>query len=170
MSNFSSWHLAGRIGKAHGLKGQCFVHGTDRLVDEGAYKALVGDSEETRSPMTLYFNVSSRKRNILRIEGVRDRTGIEALYNKSIWLPPIGLDVWLGYAVVDDQQVSLGVISSWSDFGAAPFFSIHDATENQSLDIPITDAYFGLPLAAKSDGLLQLKVSKDHFAGLWSEL
>ena len=160
------WLLAGKIGKAHGLKGQCFVHGTDRLIAEGQYAALVGLDEATRVPMTVQYKVSSRQRNIVSIKGIADRTGIDALYHQYIWLPPTGLDVWIGYPIVDCHQVLLGVIIGWEDFGASPMFTVHDATAGRTVAIALTADSFVLPLASVGD-VLQLKVPKDHFADLW---
>ncbi|MDQ8701847.1 ribosome maturation factor RimM [Streptomyces sp. LHD-70] len=74
--------VVGRIGRAHGIKGEVTVEvRTDEPELRLAPGAVLATDPATTGPLTIATGRVHSGRLLLRFEGVRDRTGAEALRN-----------------------------------------------------------------------------------------
>jgi 16S rRNA processing protein RimM len=110
----STTHLeVGRVGKAHGLKGEVFVTlSTNRVerLDPGA--TLLADDR----PLEVLWARPQQNRYVVAFVGVDDREGAEALRGATLWAEPIDDPdaLWVhelvGVEVVDVDGNSVGTV------------------------------------------------------------
>jgi 16S rRNA processing protein RimM len=102
----------GRIGRAHGVKGQVYVSLiTDRIERVAAGARLLAGSQW----LTVVESRQQQQRWLVRFEGVDDRTAAEKLTNSILLAEPLADDsdaLWvhdlIGSKVVDQQGVERG--------------------------------------------------------------
>jgi 16S rRNA processing protein RimM len=92
---------AGRVGRAHGLDGSFYVTGAlPRLLTLGASVTVGGQSAE------IVRRSGTDARPILRLDGVADRAGAEALRGQTLTVaatgaPALGEDEWWAHELQD---------------------------------------------------------------------
>lgn len=106
---------AGRVGRAHGLDGSFYVTSPrPRLLLLGTNVTVAGQSVE------IVRRAGTDKRPIVRLDGVEDREGADALRGEALRVdrleaPALGEDEWWGHelegcAVVDGERL-IGTVS-----------------------------------------------------------
>ncbi len=106
---------AGRVGRAHGLDGSFYVTGArPRLLAEGGEVTVAG------SVRRILRRAGVEQRPIVRLDGVEDRTSVEALRGQPLTVsqaqaPALGEGEWWAHelegCVVCDGQQRLGTVS-----------------------------------------------------------
>jgi 16S rRNA processing protein RimM len=139
--------LLGRIGAAHGLRGEVVVQSfAARLLDLKAYGALT-DKDGGRT-----FEIASLRQAgkglIARLTGIDDRNAAEALRGTELFvlrekLPaPSGHDFYLadliGLAAVAPDGSSVGEVIDVPNYGAGDLIEIRPEGGGETLLIPFT--------------------------------
>ncbi|HLH11755.1 MAG TPA: ribosome maturation factor RimM [Methylovirgula sp.] len=140
--------LVGRIGAAHGVKGEVRLSSfTEDPKAIGAYRPLT-DAEGARQ-----FEILSLRRLrdglfVVRFSGVNSRGEAEALNNTELYvpretLPPPGEEEFyhtdlIGLAVRDCAGVALGRIVNVLNFGGGDILEIAPVQHGETLLVPFT--------------------------------
>ena len=143
--------LLGRIGAAHGLKGEVKIATfTARPEDIASYGPLTSeDGEQT-------FEIASLQRAsggsvIARLRGVTNRTEAEKLRGTGLYvlrqvLPPAGDDEFyysdlIGLAAISVEGEPLGEIVAVQNYGAGDLLEIRPARGGQTELVPFERSY-----------------------------
>lgn len=138
--------LLGRIGPAHGIRGQLLIHTYTELPEDIASYGALEDESGTRQFEIEIIRVTP-KGVVARIAGVEDRTAAEALRGTELYvdrerLPPpekeefyhsdlIGLDAF------EPGGTLLGEVIAVHNFGAGDILEIRPASGNTEM-LPFT--------------------------------
>jgi 16S rRNA processing protein RimM len=149
----------GRIGRAHGVKGQVYVSLlTDRVERLAPGARLLAGSQW----LTVAESRVQQQRWLVRFEGVEERTAAEKLTNSTLMAEPLADDdhdaLWvhdlIGSTVVDQHGVARGTCVAVIDNPA------HDMIELDSgALVPVTfvvDCHDGIATVDTPDGLFDL--------------
>lgn len=140
--------LLGRIGAAHGLKGEVVVHSfTEAPEDIGAYGPLLAGEGARRLELKVVRTME--KGIIARVSGVADRTAAEALKGTELWierdrLPPAEdgefyhIDL-IGLDAVSPDGTAVGTIVAVQNYGAGDLLEIRLLSSRQTELVPFTD-------------------------------
>jgi 16S rRNA processing protein RimM len=134
---------AGRVGRAHGLDGSFYVTGArPRLLELGTAITLAGET------VTIVRRAGTDRRPIVRVHGVEDRAGAEALRGQTLTVatvnaPPLAEGEWWaheleGCVVLDGER--------------------HIGTVMRMIELPSCEA---LEVAREADGPLLVPMVKD---------
>jgi 16S rRNA processing protein RimM len=138
----------GLIGAARGLKGEVRVTSyTDDPTDLGSYGPLF-TADGSRS-FTVQVVGRAKNQVIVRIAGVTDRDGAEALRGFALYLPRDALPAaadnefyladLIGLAVETVGGENLGRVTAADDFGAGPIVEV-DGGDKGAVVLPFSDA------------------------------
>lgn len=142
--------LMGKIGAAHGIKGEVritsFTENPEGLADYGTF-------ETDRPGLSITVEAARLNKNVLiaRLKGIRDRNSAEVLNGVSLFidrsrLPDpededdfyhtdlIGLDARL------ETGVSIGTVSAVPNFGAGDLLEVRDPRSGDTFLYPFTKA------------------------------
>jgi len=150
-----SRHRAGIVGRAHGLDGSFYVaEPVEGLLDDAEVLQVDGEGFER----AVTRRAGTPKKPLLRLEGVGDRTAIEALRGRELTVgedqvPPLGEDEYFaadleGCAVVSAAGRELGTVAGLT---AYPSCEVLDVTgPGGQLLIPmVRDAIVQIDTAAR---------------------
>lgn len=189
------WQQAGKIGKAHGLKGHFFVSGRPSLFPSCLDEIILKPTQDRQDPSlktqkpgeetqkrvkvrdihtTLCETRVVKNRSILKVDCAQDRTAIEALCGMEIWIQEKKDKQELSDLVYErtvfssDNQV-VGRIESVLNYGAGDVVAIHNAHSKKSLELPLNDSFFKLTPEALNEQAdkLYLLEEAEALAELW---
>ena len=132
---------AGRVGRAHGLDGSFYVtRPSPRLLRAGAAVTVAGRALE------IVRRAGTDARPILRLEGVEDRAGAEALRGQELTVasdaaPSLEEGEWWaheleGCAVVDEGR-TVGVVSRLMELPSCEVLEVTPAGGGEPLLVPM---------------------------------
>ncbi len=132
---------AGRVGRAHGLDGSFYVtRPRPRLLTAGALVTVAG----SRSKITR--RAGTEQRPIVRLEGIEDRAGIEALRGAELVVdgqdaPLLGEDEWWaheleGCAVLDGERL-LGTVTRLVELPSCEALEVAGAEGSEVVLVPM---------------------------------
>jgi 16S rRNA processing protein RimM len=142
--------LIGRIGPAHGIRGEVMLQSyASRPAAIASYGPLT-DEAATRT-----FDITSLREAgkglIARLDGVEDRTSAEALSGTNLYvarerLPPAGENEWyiadlVGLNAVTSGGMTIGSIFAIPNYGAGDLLEIVPAAGGETLLIPFADPF-----------------------------
>jgi 16S rRNA processing protein RimM len=165
--------LMGKIGAAHGIKGEVRI---STFTGEPEAIASYGPLETDRPGLTITIETARLNKTVLvaRVKGVRDRNAAELLNGVSLFvdrarLPDpddeddfyhadlIGLDARL------DSGVSIGEVSALLNFGAGDLLEVRDPRSGDTFLYPFTRAV--VPTIRIADGFLVIAPPLDAEPG-----
>jgi 16S rRNA processing protein RimM len=158
--------LMGRIGAAHGVKGEVRIQS---FTEEPLALAGYGPLTTNRPGLTIEIESARATTNVLvaRLKGIKDRTaaeklnGVELYVNRDKLPPPddaddfyhadlIGLEARLGDGAV------LGKVTAIPNFGASDLIEITDSRTGDTYLYPFTKAV--VPEVRVAEGYLTIEV------------
>lgn len=173
-----SWLKIGRVGRAHGLRGDFFVSGRDEPIPKSYGKLLIGDVPESARPTTIEKLGWLNERPVLKCSLASDRTAAEQLSGQPIWVAASAVQVdnakeylWSdleGRQVNDARGVCLGRVRSVYNAGAGDVIEIEDQV-GRLLDVPMIAQYFDMSFT-RGESELTLVVTADFFNELWQDV
>jgi 16S rRNA processing protein RimM len=133
---------AGRVGRAHGLDGSFYVTGPlTRLLTVGAIVTVAGRDVE------IVRRAGTDARPILRLDGVSDRAGAEALRGEQLTIassdaPQLGEGEWWaheleGCEVLDEHGRSLGTVARLLDLPSCEVLEVLSSAGADPLLVPL---------------------------------
>jgi len=165
--------LMGKIGAAHGIKGEVRI---TTFTGEPEAIASYGPLDTDRAGLTITIETARLNKNVLvaRVKGVRDRNAAELLNGVSLFvdrsrLPDpddeddfyhadlIGLDARL------DTGVSIGEVSALLNYGAGDLLEVRDPRSGDTFLYPFTKAV--VPTIRIADGFLVIAPPLDAEPG-----
>lgn len=165
--------LMGKIGAAHGIKGEVRI---TTFTGEPEAIASYGPLDTDRAGLTITIEAARLNKNVLvaRVKGVGDRNAAELLNGVSLFvdrsrLPDpddeddfyhadlIGLDARL------DTGVSIGEVSALLNYGAGDLLEVRDPRSGDSFLYPFTKAV--VPTIRIADGFLVIAPPLDAEPG-----
>ncbi|HTA36495.1 MAG TPA: ribosome maturation factor RimM [Solirubrobacteraceae bacterium] len=146
--------VAGRVGRAHGLDGSFYATGPlTRLLTVGATVVAAGRSFE------IVRRAGTDARPILRLRGVGDRAGAEALRGEELSIatsdaPQLGEGEWWaheleGCEVLDERGRSLGTVAQLLGMPSCEVLEVRRAGGNPLLVPLVRDAIRDVDVAAR---------------------
>jgi len=173
MADTSSRILLGKIGAAHGIKGEVRI--TSHTQDPAAI-ADYGPLQTNRPGLVITIESARLNKTVLvaRLKGVRDRNAAETLNGVELYvdrnqLPEIddeddfyhadliGLDARL------DNGVSIGAVSAIYDHGAGDILEVQDQRSGDTFLYPFTKAV--VPIIRLAEGYLVIAPPLDAEPG-----
>ncbi len=139
--------LLGRIGAAHGLKGEVRLLS---YVDDPQAIAGYGPLEDEAGARSFTIAALRPVKDglIARLEGVTDRTAAEALKGTDLYAPRARLpraedDEWyhtdlVGLVAVSADGAALGQVVSVQNYGAGDLLEVRPATGGETVLVPFT--------------------------------
>lgn len=165
--------LMGKIGAAHGIKGEVRI---TTFTGEPEAIASYGPLDTDRAGLTITIEAARLNKNVLvaRVKGVHDRNAAELLNGVSLFvdrsrLPDpddeddfyhadlIGLDARL------DTGVSIGEVSALLNYGAGDLLEVRDPRSGDTFLYPFTKAV--VPTIRIADGFLVIAPPLDAEPG-----
>ena len=164
--------LMGRIGAAHGIRGEVRIQS---FTDEPLALATYGPLSTNKAGLTVEIEHARATTNMLvaRLKGVSDRSAAEKLNGVELYvdrdmLPPpddddfyhadlIGLDARLADGTV------LGKVTAIPNFGASDLLEVRDPTSGDTFLYPFTKAV--VPEVHIADGYLVIEVPTEADPG-----
>lgn len=165
--------LMGKIGAAHGIKGEVRI---TTFTEDPEAIASYGPLDTDRAGLTVTIEAARLNKTVLvaRIKGVRDRNAAELLNGVSLFidrdrLPEpddeddfyhtdlIGLDARL------DTGVSIGEVSALLNFGAGDLLEVRDPRSGDTFLYPFTKAV--VPTIRIAEGFLVIAPPLDAEPG-----
>lgn len=165
--------LMGKIGAAHGIKGEVRI---TTFTGEPEAIASYGPLDTDRAGLAITIETARLNKNVLvaRVKGVRDRNAAELLNGVSLFvdrsrLPDpddeddfyhadlIGLDARL------DTGVSIGEVSALLNYGAGDLLEVRDPRSGDTFLYPFTKAV--VPTIRIADGFLVIAPPLDAEPG-----
>jgi 16S rRNA processing protein RimM len=150
VSNARTRILLGRIGAAHGLRGEVFVQTFTAMPEDVAGYGPLTDKSGSRS-FDLRVVRSTAKGLIVRIAGVADRTGAEKLRGTELYVDRDRLPApsenefyhsdLIGLPALSPEGEPIGRIVSVENYGAGDLLEIALVSGGQTELIPFTDAF-----------------------------
>jgi 16S rRNA processing protein RimM len=132
---------AGRVGRAHGLDGSFYVTGAlPRLLTLGAAVTVGGRSAE------IVRRSGTDARPIVRLRGVSDRAGAEALRGVALMVaatgaPALGEDEWWAHELQDcqvfDGERLLGTVIRLIELPSCEAIEVDSAAGGDALLVPL---------------------------------
>jgi 16S rRNA processing protein RimM len=147
--------VAGRVGRAHGLDGSFYATGPlTRLLTVGATVVAAGRSFE------IVRRAGTDARPILRLRGVGDRVGAEALRGEELSIatsdaPQLGEGEWWaheleGCEVLDERGRSLGTVAQLLGMPSCEVLEVRRVGSGTPLLVPLVrDAIRDVDVAAR---------------------
>lgn len=142
--------LLGRIGAAHGIRGEVFVQSFAAIPEDVAAYGPLTDNSGTRS-FQLKVVRSTPKGLVVRVSGVADRTAAEKLRGTDLYvardrLPAPEANEYyhsdlIGLAAVSPEGEAIGTVVSVENYGAGDLLEIKPATGGHTELVPFTDAF-----------------------------
>jgi 16S rRNA processing protein RimM len=161
----------GRVGRAHGLRGEVVVHLSSDVPDRLAPGVEVRVAGRDTTVATLREH---QGRPLVRFEGVADRTAAEALRGAAVEAAPLDpdeLDVYLaaeliGRPVVDAAGGELGIVSALVPLPAAAGYDLLEVRRRDGSTwlLPGADAF--VSVEESEDGEVRRLVAHDLPEGL----
>lgn len=141
--------LLGRIGPAHGIRGEVLVQSFAAVPEDVAAYGPLTDESGKRS-FQLKVLRSTPKGILARIAGVPDRTAAENLRGTELYiardrLPSAGANEYyhsdlIGLSAVSPAGEALGTVVSVENYGAGDLLEIKPAAGGHTELVPFTDA------------------------------
>jgi 16S rRNA processing protein RimM len=144
---------AGRVGRAHGLDGSFYVTGArPRLLELGAEVAIAGRT------VAIVRRAGTDRHPIVRLHGVEDRTGAEALRGQALTVaaadaPPLAKGEWWaheleGCAVLDGES-RVGTVTRMIELPSCEALEVALETGGALLVPMVKDAIRAIDVAAR---------------------
>lgn len=174
----SSWLKIGRVGKAHGLRGDFFVSGREEPIPKYYGKVFVGETADTARLAVIEKSGWMSERPVLKCSLAHDRTAADSLSGLPIWIDSALVKVnddteylWSdleGRQVNDSAGVQIGRVRSVYNAGAGDVVEIEDQN-GRLLGVPMISQYVDMSFK-HGEAELALAVEADFFSDLWQEL
>lgn len=143
---------AGRVGRAHGLDGSFYVTGArPRLLELGAEVTVAGRT------VAIVRRAGTDRHPIVRLRGVEDRTGAEALRGQGLTVaaadaPPLSEGEWWAHelegCVVLDGELRVGTVTRMIELPSCEALEVALETGGQLLVPMVKDAIRNIDVAA----------------------
>jgi 16S rRNA processing protein RimM len=143
---------AGRVGRAHGLDGSFYVTGASpRLLVLGAEVTIAGRT------VAIVRRAGTDRHPILRVHGVEDRTGAEALRGQPLTViaadaPPLSEGEWWAHelkgCVVHDGELRVGTVTRMIELPSCEALEVARETGDSLLVPMVKDAIRDVDVAA----------------------
>jgi 16S rRNA processing protein RimM len=152
--DMNSWQVVGRVRDAHGIKGEIFVALRAKRADWLDVLSVLGLKSSPAGEVVPFEVEAARAHKdglIVRLKGVTDRNGAEALRGQTVTVPQdyveaeegntVFLGQLLGLEVVDQDGHTLGEIVDLGSNGAQDLLVIKNAKGR--FDVPLVDDFIG---------------------------
>lgn len=165
----------GEFGRAHGLNGEVRLKsytGDPQAI--GAYGPLIG-GDGRRVELTDLRRAGGASADLLvvRVKGVVDRTGAEALNRLALYLPRERLGIaadedefftadLVGLTVIDTAGVVLGTVADVPNYGGGDLLEIKPALGGATALLPFTKTF--VPTLQIAEGRIVVDPPEDLFA------
>ena len=160
--------LIGRIGPAHGIRGEVVVQSfAADPADIARYGALTDAEGQRRFDLRIVEATS--KKIVARVEGVGDRTAAEALRGTELYvardqLPEAGDDEFyhadlIGLVAVTPRGDRIGRVASVANYGAGDILELEREGAGGTELVPFTDAF--VPRVSLAEGLVVVILPHD---------
>ncbi|MDB5647246.1 ribosome maturation factor RimM [Methylobacterium sp.] len=165
----------GEFGRAHGLNGEVRLKsytGDPQAI--GAYGPLIG-GDGRRVELTDLRRAGGASADLLvvRVKGVADRTGAEALNRLALYLPRERLGIaadedefftadLVGLTVIDTAGVVLGTVADVPNYGGGDLLEIKPALGGATALLPFTKTF--VPTLQIAEGRIVVDPPEDLFA------
>lgn len=143
---------AGRVGRAHGLDGSFYVTGASpRLLALGAEVTIAGRT------VAIVRRAGTDRRPIVRVHGVEDRSGAEALRGQPLTAaaagaPPLAEGEWWAHelkgCVVHDGERRVGTVTRMIELPSCEALEVARETGDPLLVPMVKDAIRGVDVLA----------------------
>ena len=143
---------AGKVGRAHGLDGSFYVTGArPRLLELGAEVTIAGRT------VAIVRRAGTDRHPIVRLHGVEDRTGAEALRGQALAVavadaPPLAEGEWWAHelegCVVLDGPSRVGTVTRMIELPSCEVLEVALETGGQLLVPMVKDAIRNIDVAA----------------------
>ncbi len=144
---------AGRVGRAHGLDGSFYVTGANpRLLTLGAEVTIAGKT------VTIVRRAGTDRHPIVRVHGVEDRTGAEALRGQPLTVaaagaPALAEGEWwaheLAGCAVHDGELPVGTVTRMIELPSCEALEVERETGDPLLVPMVRDAIRDVDVAAR---------------------
>ncbi len=144
---------AGRVGRAHGLDGSFYVTGArPRLLTLGAHVTIAGKA------LAIVRRAGTDRRPIVRVHGIEDRTGAEALRGEELTMaaadaPSLGEGEWWAHelqgCVVLDGERHVGTVTQMIELPSCEALEVARETGGSLLVPMVKDAIRAVDVAAR---------------------
>jgi 16S rRNA processing protein RimM len=159
----SQWFMIGSIGKAFGVKGYFYLD-THLESFSDKHQCLRIKNEHSNS-LKVFEAKHHKKRIVLKLESIDDRTAVEKLRGQEIFadksLSSNPYDKALGQKILDSNGNILGLVEKFCNFGAGDLLEIK--SKEMSLQIP-----FRPEIIEQKEDHLELKVPGELYQDLWT--
>jgi 16S rRNA processing protein RimM len=155
---------AGRVGRAHGLDGSFYVTGArPRLLQLGVEVTIAGGT------VAIVRRAGTDRRPIVRVHGVDDRAGAEALRGQALTVaaadaPPLAEGEWWAHelegCVVHDGERHVGTVTRMIELPSCEALEVAGETGGALLVPMVKDAIRSVDVVAGS-----IDVSMDFIEG-----
>jgi 16S rRNA processing protein RimM len=173
----ATWLKIGRIGKAHGLRGDFFVSGRDAPIPKQYGQIYIGETVETAKCTVIEKSGWVSERPVIKCSLAQDRTSADALTGLSIWVDSASVSVndsseYL-WSDLEGRQVNsvdgtvMGRVRSVYNAGAGDVIEIEDSNR-RLLGVPMISNYVDMSFV-RGGSELSLAVPCDVFDDLWQE-
>lgn len=141
--------LLGEVGGAHGIRGEVVIRSfTADPADIAAYGPL---ESEAGAPLPALTVVRVTPKGVIcRFAGISDRTAVEKLRGKELWIardrlpPPDAGDYYhadlIGLSAVSPKGEAIGTVVAVANFGAGDLLEIRRLPSTLTEFVPFTDA------------------------------
>lgn len=132
---------AGRVGRPHGLDGSFYVTGArGRMLALGSVVTIAGQTHE------IVRRAGTEQRPIIRLEGIEDRSGAEALRGMELMVaaseaPALGDGEWWAHELegceVRDGQLLVGKVAKLVELPSCEALEVNPSDGRQPLLVPM---------------------------------
>jgi 16S rRNA processing protein RimM len=146
--------VAGRVGRAHGLDGSFYVtRARPRLLELGAEVTIAGRT------VTIVRRSGTDQRPIVRVRGIEDRSGAQALRGKALTVaaadaPPLAEGEWWAHelegCVVRDGEQRVGTVARMIELPSCEALEVTREIGGPLLVPMVKDAIRHVDVAARS--------------------
>ena len=160
------WKKIGLVGRAHGLKGDFFIH-RHNLLSRKHQNLIIGHTYKTGLNTKIILSKTYKQKTLLRVDKFHDRTTLEPYIGQTVWGDSSITDDpfvnFIGRILLDSNQQTIGTIRKFNHYGATHNMEIQ-APSGATVEIPYCDTYFSnkdKPLS------IQLACGKEVFDDFW---
>ncbi|MDD9951570.1 MAG: hypothetical protein OXT67_08410 [Zetaproteobacteria bacterium] len=163
--------LIGRVGKAHGLKGEFFLSGRTRLLSPSPDEVFLdtGNGTQDDSSARVLSHRVWKGRDLLQLDCYPDRTSVEKHHGFHIYGAVDGtedLEYLLDQAVDTLSGEHIGTVEAITNYGAHDCIVMRHPSGTKTLELPFVDDYFQAKANAQ---VLLLRLPLAHFDDLWCD-
>lgn len=139
-----------QVGRPHGLKGAFFLKTQDKRTAWDGYKTLLCETNEGFYEGNVLKHYLSGNALVIMLNGLDNRSSIESLYNKNLYVHKNQIQVHedeyvvgslIGYKVFAENKGLVGIIQGVSSYGAQDNLEILALQTNKVILFPFISTF-----------------------------